>query len=206
MDMSVGRFWPVRIYPWGKCEALSSIHSDLSALKKLLFEVAYEDLKQDTERRYYAFRERSLFNLDDPNRPVHRSTLAEQLQRTLRMPQRKVGFKGVLGKVLRTALSGVAVYVVVNVLAGAKGQKRLRQDFAVVKEKTGETAAVVADKAQDVGSVVVEKAQEVGTFTAEVAGDVKEAVLNTEEKARRKEEEERAKRGWGPFGLFGKKK
>ena len=52
----------------GKCEALSSIHSDLSALKKLLFEVAYEDLKQDTERRYYAFRERSLFNLDDPNR------------------------------------------------------------------------------------------------------------------------------------------
>ena len=44
------------------------IHSDLSALKKLLFEVMYEELKQDTERRYYTFREHSLFNLDDPNR------------------------------------------------------------------------------------------------------------------------------------------
>ena len=58
----------MRNYPWGTCEALSSIHSDLSALKKLLFEVMYEELKQDTERRYYSFREQSLFNLDDPNR------------------------------------------------------------------------------------------------------------------------------------------
>lgn len=33
------RFWPVREYPWGSCEALSSQHSDLAALKKLLFEV-----------------------------------------------------------------------------------------------------------------------------------------------------------------------
>lgn len=33
------RFWPVREYPWGSCEALSSRHSDLAALKKLLFEV-----------------------------------------------------------------------------------------------------------------------------------------------------------------------
>lgn len=35
----VCRFWPVREYPWGSCEALSSRHSDLAALKKLLFEV-----------------------------------------------------------------------------------------------------------------------------------------------------------------------
>ena len=62
------RFWPVRKYPWGSCEALSSIHSDLSALKKLLFEVMYEDLKQQTESRYYKFRQNTLFNLDDPNR------------------------------------------------------------------------------------------------------------------------------------------
>ncbi len=34
------RFWPVREYPWGSCEALSSRHSDLAALKKLLFEVS----------------------------------------------------------------------------------------------------------------------------------------------------------------------
>jgi hypothetical protein len=30
----------VREYPWGSCEALSSRHSDLAALKKLLFEVS----------------------------------------------------------------------------------------------------------------------------------------------------------------------
>lgn len=72
-------------------------------------------------------------------RPVHRSTLAEQLQKTLRMPQQKGGLGRLLGKVGRAALSGVAVYVVVNVLSGKKGQKRLRQDFAVV------TVRVLAD-------------------------------------------------------------
>lgn len=58
----------MRRYPWGTCEALSSVHSDLSALKKLLFEVVYEELKQQTEQRYYRFRQNTLFNLDDPNR------------------------------------------------------------------------------------------------------------------------------------------
>lgn len=62
----VERFWPVREYPWGACEALSSAHSDLPALKKLLFEVAYIDLKDATEQRYYVFREQQLMNLDDP--------------------------------------------------------------------------------------------------------------------------------------------
>lgn len=38
-ESSACRFWPVREYPWGSCEALSSRHSDLAALKKLLFEV-----------------------------------------------------------------------------------------------------------------------------------------------------------------------
>lgn len=66
-------------------------------------------------------------------RPVHRSTLAEQLQKTLRMPQQsKSGIGKVLGNVARTALSGLAVYVVINVLSGKTGQKRLRQDFAIV--------------------------------------------------------------------------
>lgn len=65
-------------------------------------------------------------------RPVHRSTLAEQLQRTLRMPQQKSGIGRTLGKIARTALSGIAVYVVVNVLSGKTGQKRLRQDVAIL--------------------------------------------------------------------------
>ena len=64
-------------------------------------------------------------------RPVHRLTLAEQLQRTLRM-EKKGGFGRLLGKIARTALSGVAVYVSVNILSGKAGQKRLRQDFAIV--------------------------------------------------------------------------
>ena len=47
------RFWPVRSYPWGRCEALSSINSDLALLKRLLFEEGFAKLKQDTEERYY---------------------------------------------------------------------------------------------------------------------------------------------------------
>jgi len=62
------RFWPIRSYDWGNCEALSSRHSDLSALKKLLFEVMFEELKEHTEQRYHKFRQNTLFNLDDPNR------------------------------------------------------------------------------------------------------------------------------------------
>ena len=41
------RFWPVRKYPWGTCEAMSSRHSDLAALKKLLFEVGLRYCAQD---------------------------------------------------------------------------------------------------------------------------------------------------------------
>lgn len=60
------RFWPVRKYPWGTCEALSSTHTDVGALKRLLFEEGYEELKAGTEERYYAFRSQQLLNLDDP--------------------------------------------------------------------------------------------------------------------------------------------
>ena len=61
------RFWPVRKYPWGTCEALSSEHSDFAALKKLLLETSFEELKEETERRYYRFREEELLNLTDPD-------------------------------------------------------------------------------------------------------------------------------------------
>lgn len=57
----------MREYPWGRCEALSSKHSDMPALKKLLFEVAYNDLKDATEKRYYAYREQQLLDMDDPS-------------------------------------------------------------------------------------------------------------------------------------------
>jgi len=48
------------------------------------------------------------------------------------MPQQKSGLGRLLGKFARTALSGIAVYVVVNVLSGKTGQKRLRQDVAIL--------------------------------------------------------------------------
>ena len=57
--LCVLRFWPVRTFPWGKCEAMSSIHSDASLLKSLLFEHAYEDLKALTEARYYNYRDKA---------------------------------------------------------------------------------------------------------------------------------------------------
>ena len=40
------RFWPVRRYPWGSCEALLSTHSDLPALRRLRLETGYWDLKE----------------------------------------------------------------------------------------------------------------------------------------------------------------
>ena len=42
----------------------------MPALKKLLFEVAYNDLKDATEKRYYAYREQQLLDMDDPSQYV----------------------------------------------------------------------------------------------------------------------------------------
>ena len=52
--------WFTRSFPWGKCEVLSSNHSDLPALKSVLFEVCFESLKAATEARYYSARESHL--------------------------------------------------------------------------------------------------------------------------------------------------
>ena len=56
----------MRKYPWGTAESLSGTHSDFACLKKLLFEVAYMDLKNATDERYYKYREGSLLHFDDP--------------------------------------------------------------------------------------------------------------------------------------------
>ena len=55
----------MRKYPWGTCEALSSSYSDVGALKRLIFEEGYEELKMETDKRYYAYRSEQL--LDDPS-------------------------------------------------------------------------------------------------------------------------------------------
>ena len=43
---AVCRYWPVRRYPWGSCEAMLTAHSDAPALRRLLFETAYLELKR----------------------------------------------------------------------------------------------------------------------------------------------------------------
>ncbi len=50
------RHWPVRSYPWGTAEALRSKHSDVLALRRLLFELSFDTLKRRTDDRYYKFR------------------------------------------------------------------------------------------------------------------------------------------------------
>ena len=49
-------YWPVRAYAWGTAEALASAHSDVPALRRLLIELAFDDLKARTEERYHAYR------------------------------------------------------------------------------------------------------------------------------------------------------
>ena len=63
----------MRQYPWGTCEALSSTHSDVGALKRLLFEDGYEELKSETNKRYFTYRSEQL--LDDPSLWVHHPVL-----------------------------------------------------------------------------------------------------------------------------------
>ena len=56
IDRSVGRFWPVRQYPRGRCESLLTAHSELPVLRRLLFETGYWELKSNTEKVYLRFR------------------------------------------------------------------------------------------------------------------------------------------------------
>lgn len=58
------RHWPVRSYPWGMAEALRSKHSDVLALKRLLFELSsFDSLKRRTDDRYYTFRSQKLADM-----------------------------------------------------------------------------------------------------------------------------------------------
>jgi len=52
------RHWPVRRYPWGTIETMSSCHSDLLSLKRVLFETAPGLTKILTEERFTGFRAR----------------------------------------------------------------------------------------------------------------------------------------------------
>lgn len=179
-DLSVGRFWPVREYPWGSCEALSSAHSDLPALKKLLFEVAYVDLKDATEIRYYSFREQQLMHLDDPGLPLQRGTIVEQLHRAGlgRAPSRPV--RRFLGTTFRFVVSGIVFYTAVALVSG--GQRRVQSDLSRLQEAGGQAANEVKDQAVR----------------------AKDAVWNQESDEVKPKQEEASKPKRGPFGIFGR--
>lgn len=66
VDRGVGRFWPVRRYPWGRCEPLLTQHSELPALRRLLFESGYHEIKMQTEARYLRFRQKECNERSNP--------------------------------------------------------------------------------------------------------------------------------------------
>lgn len=67
----VCRHWPVRSYPWGTAEALRSKHSDVLALRRLLFELSFDSLKRRTNDRYYKFRAEQLNSPSKATAGVH---------------------------------------------------------------------------------------------------------------------------------------
>lgn len=146
MDASVGRYWPVRRYPWGTCEALSSEHSDVSALKKLLLEVAFEEFKDHTDERYHHYRERELLNLkddEDTRRIKPRFILNREPHRTLPV---KV-FKWVGGTVL--------TYAIAALILG--GKERLQEDAHVAMERVEQVGHTVGEVAENTKEYISEK-------------------------------------------------
>jgi len=117
VDRTVGRFWPVRKYPWGKCESLLQAHSELAVLRKLLFEAGYWELKTHTERRYLEFRRVEFASRESP------------IPRPLRP-----FFKLVMG----VALTVGATFVVVNGMPFVKDETIRRETVRRVKEKVSD--------------------------------------------------------------------
>jgi septin family protein len=148
-DGSVGRYWPVRRYPWGVCEALSSEHSDVAALKKLLLELCFEEFKAKTEERYYQFREEELLNLhdDDPGRGKRRVRPHFILNRERQRP--------IPVKALRWAAGVIVTYGLAALLLG--GRKRLEDDAQVAREKAAQLGSTVVEVAKDSKQYIEEK-------------------------------------------------
>jgi len=82
VDHEVGSHWFTRSFPWGKCEVMSSNHSDLPALKSLLFECCFEGLKAGTEARFYSARESFL-----TTRALSKALSSGELPAELRSPR-----------------------------------------------------------------------------------------------------------------------
>lgn len=146
MDASVGRYWPVRKYPWGNCEALSSDHSDVSSLKKLLLEVGFEEFKEHTDERYHIYREQELLNLkddEDGRRIKPRFILNREQKRTLPV------------KVLKWVGGAFLTYCAAALLLG--GKERLQEDAHVALERVEQVKDTVGEVAENTKHYIEDK-------------------------------------------------
>jgi septin family protein len=141
IDRSVGRFWPVRRYPWGCCESLLSAHSELPVVRRLLFESAYWELKTNTEKGYLKFR---------------RDQCSEKFSPVPRP----------LRGLVRLALAVGALFIVVNAAPLVRDEAVRKETVRRVKSKVDKAVESVSEKVQEVG----ERAEETVKTAKSVAG------------------------------------
>ncbi|KAK9824081.1 hypothetical protein WJX72_007600 [[Myrmecia] bisecta] len=151
MDLSVGRFWPVRAYPWCKVDALASNHSDMLTLKQLLLAVAFEDLKKGTEARYLAFRKRQL--------TAKGSAAADKLARALHTTKRAERAVGALRKngniIAITALACFTLFL--GYQAGVRSRPSVASLAAADAGGAAQPTPRFKDKGQQAGQAAAEK-------------------------------------------------
>ncbi|KAI3438983.1 hypothetical protein D9Q98_001397 [Chlorella vulgaris] len=183
MDLEVGRFWPVRKYPWGNVEAMLTMHSDLPVLRRLLFEAGYCELKDATEQRFHQYRH-----------------------------QQCAGSKNIVvaaasGLARRLLLAGGVALAVWVVAAGSglvTDPARRNRAVKVVKEKVSEVADTAVEAAHEIG----DKAQDVADATkrtvSQAVTKASQALESEEARLKREAEElrleEEARRAKGPWG------
>lgn len=145
IDRSVGRFWPVRRYPWGRCESLLTAHSELPVLRRLLFETAYWELKANTDKEYLKFRRTECSEKFNP------------VPRPLR---------GLLRLAGGIALTVGAIFIVVNAGPLVRDEAVRRETVRRVKSKVDEAVGNVSDTVQG----VEKRAEETAKTVKSVAG------------------------------------
>jgi septin 7 len=186
MDLTVGRFWPVRRYPWGTCEALSSVHSDMAALKKLLFETSYLELKSHTEDRYHLYREQALGSV---RQRELKDAEAVDTESGLTRPGKvhTDGLKGMAGLVLNVVGFAALLYAGSSILVGHKRVNRtLVEAKEAVKEHVPDIAGNIVDAAGSVKDTIQEKVPEAFDHVKDAAGNLKERIAPPPPKPKRK--------------------
>lgn len=163
MDLEVGRFWPVRKYPWGSVEAMLSQHSELPVLRRLLFETGYCELKEATEARFHEYRHQ------------HCSSGG--------------GVKAKVAGLARfAALAGGLVLAGWLVTHGGpliKDETYRKETVRRVKEKVTDVVETAVDTVQDIGDKAQHAAAVTRSATSAAADVTKDVVKDAAGKARR---------------------